>query len=423
MSHSIHDIRRPWSDRLGVGAMLAAVCFVVISSGAVAADKPKGQEISRAIAKEMTAAQKAIQASQWSEALKNLEAAEAHPGLTTYDKKSIDSFKGFAYMKLSNYKAAQAAVEAEVATGGDTPDELARNNKALFQLAATNDSPKAIEYGKTVTDSGTAAPNDFLIMTQLYYKQKDCKNASIWADKAVAAFRKASEPPKEVVYQIKLQCASDAADNAGTSAALYDLIRLTNKTSYWNTLLRIERQDERDDHNTLMIYRIMYDTKSMNADTDYIEMAQLLGDAGLPGEAASVLDTVMASPLIKDEHKERTTRLVNALKTRAEADKKGLPQLDAEAAKSASGALSVAAGQVHFAIGDYPGAVTAITAGLQKGGTFKHADDGYVYLGRSQAALKDYPDAKKAFTQLKGAAGVSPRVAKLWELYGETLGR
>ena len=35
-----------------------------------------------------------------------------------------------------------------------------------------------------------------------------------------------------------------------------------------------------------MIYRIMYNTNSMNADTDYIEMAQLLGDAALPGEAA-----------------------------------------------------------------------------------------------------------------------------------------
>ncbi len=42
--------------------------------------------------------------------------------------------------------------------------------------------------------------------------------------------------------------------------------------------------------NTLMIYRVMFDTNSMNADTDYIEMAQLLGDAGLPGEAQLVLE-------------------------------------------------------------------------------------------------------------------------------------
>jgi len=63
---------------------------------------------------------------------------------------------------------------------------------------------------------------------------------------------------------------------------LIDLIKLNNKTTYWNSLLRIERQEERDDHNLLMIYRIMYNTQSMKEDTDFIEMAQLLGDSALP---------------------------------------------------------------------------------------------------------------------------------------------
>jgi TolA-binding protein len=197
-------------------------------------------------------------------------------------------------------------------------------------------------------------------------------------------------------------------------------VRLTKKTEYWNNLIRLERQDERDDHNTLMIYRVMYDTKSMNADTDYIEMAQLLGDAGLPGEAQSVLETLMASTLMKDEHKERTTRLLNSIKTRADTDKKGLAQLDAEAAKNPAGELSIKTGEVHYGFGDYAGAITAINAGIQKG-QIKHIDEAYVYLGRSQVALKSIADAKKAFAQLKGAAGVSPRVVKLWELYAETI--
>jgi hypothetical protein len=55
----------------------------------------KGPEISRAIAKEMTAAQKAMQANQWSEAVKNLDAAEAKGGLTPFDKKTIYDFRGF----------------------------------------------------------------------------------------------------------------------------------------------------------------------------------------------------------------------------------------------------------------------------------------------------------------------------------------
>jgi hypothetical protein len=161
----------------------------------------------------------------------------------------------------------------------------------LFQLTAGNQQyDKAITFGKTDGGQRHAKPEDLGVIAQIYYLQKDCKDSSAWADKAVAAAKKAGEAPKENWYQFKLQCASDAQDNATMDAVLVDLIRLTNKTNYWNTLLRIERQDERDDHNLLMVYRVMYDTNSMNAGSDYMEMAQLLGDAALPGEASVVLD-------------------------------------------------------------------------------------------------------------------------------------
>jgi hypothetical protein len=417
MSHPILGIR----GRPLLLCLCAFIGFAGLSPAAFAADKPK-QEISRVIAKEITAAQKAMQANQWSEALKNLEAAETKSPLSTYDKKTIAEFKGICYVRLNNLKAAQTAYEQALATGGYAADELPKTYRLLFQLAATNKSDaKAIEYGKQASEAGSATDDDLLIMSQLYYQQKDCKNSAVWGDKAIAAFKKAGQPPKEVLYQIKLQCASDANDTAAMKAGLYDLIRLTNKTSYWNNLIRLERQDERDDNNTRMIYRIMFDTNSMNADTDYIEMAQLLGDAGLPGEAQTVLEKAVSSGALKDEHKERTNRLLAAMKTRADADKKGLPQLDAEAQKNPAGQLDVKLGEVYFGTGDYQNAATAISRGIGKG-QVKQLDEAYVYLGRAQVALKNNAEAKKAFDKLKSVPNVSPRVLKLWELYSDKLG-
>jgi hypothetical protein len=418
MSHSIFGIRYHRSLLLCVCAFIG---FAGLAPAAHSADKPK-QEISRAIAKEIAAAQKAMQASQWSEALKNLEAAEGKPGQTTFDKKTVAEFKGICYVRLNNLKAAQTAYEQAVATGGYSPEELPKTYRLLFQLAATNKSDaKAIEYGKQASDAGSATDDDLLIMSQLYYQEKDCKNSGVWGDKAIAAFKKAGQPPKEVLYQLKLQCASDANDTNGMKSSLYDLVRLTNKTSYWNNLIRLERQDERDDHNTLMIYRIMYDTNSMNADTDYIEMAQLLGDASLPGEAQAVLEKAMSSGALKDEHKERTTRLLTSMKTRADADKKALPQLDAEAAKNPAGQLDVKLGEVYFGAGDYQNAATAINRGIGKS-QIKQLDEAYVYLGRAQVALKNTAEAKKAFEKLKTVPNISPRVLKLYELYSDKLG-
>jgi tetratricopeptide (TPR) repeat protein len=402
--------------------MLALICLAVNPRTAFSADKKEPQQISRVIAKEMTAAQKALQAQQWAEALKNLDAAQAKTGLTPFDEMSIYRFQGFANIKLNNLKAAQVSYEKALATGAVSAEDKTSMTRTLFTIAATsNQYQKTIDYGKEMSDAGTATPNDIAMIAQSYYQLKDCKNSGAWVDKAVAASRKAGEAPKENLYLFKLQCASDAGDNAAMIPILTDLIHLGNKSRDWNTLLRIERQDEREDHNTLMLYRIMFDTGSMTAGSDYIEMSQLLGDAALPAEAQTVLEKAMSSGLIADAQKERTTRLVNSFKTRAEADKKGQAQLDAEATKNPAGELDVKLGEVYYGFGDYQNCVTAITRGLQKQ-QIKHLDEAYVYLGRAQVQLKNFAEAKKAFAGLKNVPNISPRVLKLYELYGDTVG-
>lgn len=425
MTHSIHDVgQRPtksWNAHLSAAFILALVCVGFSPQAALSAEKEKGQQISRVIAKEMTAAQKALQANQWADAIKDLDAAEGKAGLTPFDVKTIHYFKGFANIKLGNLKVAQVEFEKALATGAVGAEEKASMTRTLFGIAAQSQQyQKTIEYGKEMAEAGSATPNDLLIITQSYFQLKDCKSAGVWADKAVAASRKAGEAPKENLFLFKLQCASDASDNAAMIPVLNELIRLNGKSTYWNTLLRIERQDERDDHNTLMLYRVMFDTASMTAGTDYIEMAQLLGDAALPAEAQSVIEKAMSAGLIADAQKERTTRLLNSFKTRAEADKKGLAALDAEATKNPAGELDVKLGEVYYGIGDYQNAVSAISRGIQKG-QIKHQDEAYVYLARSQVALTHTAEAKKAIAGLKGVPNISPRVLKLWTLYGDTL--
>ncbi len=383
--------------------------------------KPKAGVVSRVIGKEMRAAQNALQAGQWNEALRNLEAAQKISPLTAFDLKTINEFKAYAYVKLKNLKDAQSAYEAELATGAVTVQETVNLFRMLFRLSAGNQQhSKAIGYGQQLAQQGGASAEDLGILSQVYYLQKDCTNSAVWADKAIAASREAGEAPKENLYQFKLQCASDSGNTATMEAVLIDLIRLTHKSNYWNTLLRIERQNERDDHNTLMLYRLMYDTVSMTAGSDFIEMAQLLGDAALPAEAQGVLEKAMSSGLILDQQRERTARLLSSFKTRADADKQRYARLDTEAAENPAGELGVKLGEVYYGFGEYQNTVTAINKGLQKG-QINHLDDAYVYLGRSDVALKDMDSARAAFANLKTVSNISPRVLRLWDLYAETI--
>ena len=202
MIHSTHDVGHrsaaSWTACLSVAVMLALTCLSLSPRAAYAAEKEKekGQQISRVIAKEMTAAQKALQAQQWAEAIKNLEAAETKPGLNAFDKKTIYDFEGFSYVKLNKMKEAEKAYEQALATGAYSAEDSAKTTRMLFRLTAGNQQyAKAAEYGKQVADSGAATADDLGILSQIYYLQKDCKNSGIWADKAIAAARKAGEAP------------------------------------------------------------------------------------------------------------------------------------------------------------------------------------------------------------------------------------
>jgi tetratricopeptide repeat protein len=383
---------------------------------------PKAAMVSRGIGKQIRAAQGALQVGQWQDALENLAAAERASPLTAFDLKTIDDFKAYAYLKLKNLKDAQSSYEAELATGAVTVQEAVKVFRVLFLLSASNgQQAKAIEYGAELAARGGASAEDLGILSQSYYLQKDCTNTVLWANKAIAASREAGQTPKESWSQFKLQCASDTGDTAAMAAVLADLIRLTHRSNYWNILLRLERQDERDDHNTLMLYRVMYDTVSMGAGSDYIEMAQLLGDAALPAEAQTVLEKALSSGVILEQQKERTTRLLNSFKTRVDADRQSYARRDADAAENPAGELGVKLGEAYYGVGEYPDAVTALNRGLTKG-QVQHPDDAYVYLGRAQVALKDMDGARAAFANLRSVPNVSPRVLKLWSLYADTLG-
>jgi hypothetical protein len=406
----------------GFVAGCLSLCVIV---AAPAADT-KGPQISRSIAKEMIAAQGDLQKNNFPDGLKHLETAEATSGLTPFDHKTIDELKAYAYIKTNAYKSAEEAYEAALATGAATPEETVRYTKAVFQIAAQDKQQyaKALEYGKKLVDLDAATSETYVAITQLYYVQKDCKDAVIWADKSIAFNKKAGAVPPENLYLFRLQCAFDNNDTPGTIAALEDLIRLNGKTDYWNKLLRFELQDEKDDRNILMIYRVMYNTNSITSGSNYIEMAQLLADApALPGEALAVLEKGDASGTVPPEQKERVARLEAAFKGRADQDKKDLASgsFAAEAAKSPAGELSMKLGEVYYGFGDNQKAVDAINAGLAKGGV-KHLDEAYVYLGLAEQKVGNLAEAKKAFAQLKTVPNMNPKILKLWQLYAERLG-
>ena len=77
----------------------------------------------------------------------------------------------------------QSAYEAALSRGAYKGEELVRVFRLLFHLAAAlHQDTKAIEYGQKADNLGALGSNDSLIMSQLYYQEKDCKNSGLWGD-------------------------------------------------------------------------------------------------------------------------------------------------------------------------------------------------------------------------------------------------
>jgi len=187
----------PWTRFCVLTSVSAALGMSLLASGVPAADAPKGPTISRSISKDVGDGQKALQAGQFAEGLKHLEAAEAISPLTPFDHKTIDELKAYAYIKTNNFKGAEDAYEAAIATGAASAEETTRYQKAIFQISyQLQQYPKAVDYGKKLIDADAANADTYAIITQVYYLQKDCKNAVVWADKSIAYARKSGETPK-----------------------------------------------------------------------------------------------------------------------------------------------------------------------------------------------------------------------------------
>jgi tetratricopeptide (TPR) repeat protein len=123
---------------------------------------------------------------------------------------------------------------------------------------------------------------------------------------------------------------------------------------------------------------------------------------------------------ITPAHRERLLSLLEAVQKRAEADHDQLPRFEADASASQSGDGYVKLGQLYYGFGNYQKAIVSIERGLEKG-AIVHLDDAFICLGRSKVALQDLAGAHAAFAKLKEVPSINPKIAALWNLYGDSL--
>ncbi|HPF28019.1 MAG: tetratricopeptide repeat protein [Steroidobacteraceae bacterium] len=403
-------------------AMAALVLAGSIASAPVYAQKAKGPTISKAVAKEMKAAQDALNAKQWDTALAKLSEASSKSGKTPFDQHMINEFQGFAYVRKGNYAEAARELEAGLNSGFLASGEVGTRVKALSQLNyQTKNYSKAVEYGQRAISNGWADEDIYTLVAQAKYVTNDYKGTYKFVNDWVTAQQKRGQTPKEQSLQLMLSSCIKLDDSDCTSNSLEKLVTYYPKTEYWQNLVTTMMRDRgNSERQTLNVFRLAQEVDAIRSGDDYVEMAQLAIEQGLPGEAQSVLETAMSKKLFTEQREiDRAQRLLDSAKKQANDDRGTLASQAKTASANKAGDADVRLGYAYMSYGMNAEAIAAIERGLAKGDV-KNLDEAKLMLGVANLKAGNKDAAKKAFAEVKADPKLS-RLASLWRLHAASI--
>lgn len=403
--------KSPWKTTYLAFAVALSIAGALLGPQTVRADE---NHVSNAVGTKLKEAVKLSNDKKIAEAIAKVKEAQAQA------KTPFDTFTTYQFLVTFASQAGDSAGALralEQIIDSQYLDEAARSRYVKFMTQfyyQMKNYGKTIEFGQRWLRSTPGDVDAIVLVGQSHFLQKDCKNATRFMDQAIDASERSGKPQKETYYRIKLQCVTDAGSAAGQLEVFQQLVEHFPSTEYWDRLLTLSRR-EVPDRTLLQIYRLMFETDTVNTAAEYQDMAQLAIEFGYPGEAQSVLERGFSTKVLEnDKDVDRFRRLLEGAKKEAEGDRKALPLLDKESRNAKTGDADVKLGFAYLTYGDSAKAVEAIERGVGKGGV-KNLAEARIFLGMAYLKAKRNEDARKAFRDARDDQ-ILGKVARLWLL-------
>jgi tetratricopeptide (TPR) repeat protein len=392
-----------------------AAIFATLFAGAAFAQ----QKITNPkVGKPLQAAIEAYKKQQWDAALAKLNEADRAEKKTPYEQFAINEYKATVLVQKRQYGEAAPLLERNIDSGFVAAgDMVTRLDQLLLINMQLRNYPKAIAIGERWIKAGGTKSQSRALIGQAYYAQKNYKKSIEVLGPAIDGVRKGGGTPDENWLNIIRSSYQNLGDMEGTSKAMTELVRYYPKPEYWNYLLDSRMRQKNSDRVQLNLLRLGRQVGIVNSPEEYVEMAEILLEAGLPAEASAVMEagyTAKAFDGLDKARSDRYARRRSEAKTLAAKDQASLPAFERDAQKSPTGQGSVALGLAYASFGQYEKAITALNSGIQRGG-LRDPQQASMTLGIANLRLGKKTEAVKAFEQVKGDAPMED-VAKLWVL-------
>ncbi len=393
---------------------LRAAAFAVFFAFAGAASVAWAQTVRPDVGNPLKAAQGLTKSGKHREALAEIAKADAVAGKTAYENLLINHTRGSVAMAAGDNETAMRSFDA-VLSAGNLP---ARDQASLLQALAgmayrAKDYPKAISYANRYRQAGGNDSSMRTILLQSYFLTNDCGNLTkLLGDKGS---RRAPEDELHILYNCHLK----TKDAGGEIAAMERLATHYPKKEYWTNLLaRVQKKPGFAGRLALDVYRLKMATSNISTSADYMEMAQLALEAGIPSEAKQVVDKGYAAGVLgKGAEADRQKRLKDLVdKSLAEA-KAARENAEKEALAAKDGTELVKIGANYVYEGNADKGIKLMEQGVKKGG-LRRPEDAKLQLGEAMIQAGQRGKAITVLKDVKGTDGTAD-LARLWSLLAQ----
>lgn len=366
------------------------------------------------VAKPLQAASELLKAGKAREALAKVREADAMGGKTAAEQLMIDRMKGAAAQRAGDNGTAIAAFESAFPKLSGT--EAAQVAESIaFAYSQQKNNARASEW----VAKARAAGGNSSSLNQLaaYLQSQSGDYAQIFRDAqaSVAAAEKNGQRPSEDDLLRLADAAKRMNNNAVYSSALEKLVLYYAKKDYWNAhLASIQRKPGFADRLALDVGRLKLANGLLTKTEDYMELAQLALQAGLPTEAKSIVDKGYASGALGTGPEAARHQRLKDLVLKSEAESAAnIAAQAADAANQKDGNDLVKVGTVYAAMGQQEKAIELIEKGIAKG-SLKRPDDAKLRLALAMAAS---PKTKAKGLQALRSVGGTDGTADVARLY------
>ena len=338
--------------------------------------------------------------------------AEAVPNRTAFENQVIAQMKAAAASSAGDNDATIKANQALL----DSGKVSGREATTLVQSIAVAHYNKK-EYGEAARwtqryfKEGGNDPQMRTVLLQSYYLGNDCTSVNKMLAGA-GEDRRASEEE----LQILANCYLRQKDTGGYVSAIEKLVVHYPKKEYWTDLLsRVQKKPGFSDRLGVNVYRLRLATGNLTSTNDYLEMAQLALQAGVPAEAKVIVDKgydVKALGQGPEAGRHQRLRdlvmkdLAESQKTRAKDEAEGL------AAKDGNDLVKVGLNYVYEGKADK--GLALVEQGIKKGG-LKRPEDAKLRLGEAQIYAGQRAKGVQTLKGVQGNDGTAD-IARLWIL-------